>query len=349
MTRLCLSSLVCFFACSIFLEGCGRPIRREVAAIVFQTKGEISITPDRRLPFFAQSQNGWCLHVGDRLKTNAAASIDFAAVPGTLVHLSDNSELLIENLSIAKDGNLMVDAMKSRDVRLRLIRGILSIVVGDAGRNSHTAIVTPTGHFFARPGSTFRLEVTDGKTRATCARGKVAFQPKESGPGVGIGDGYFQEWPATDTGPRLAAESGAQAQAEVAQLLEVERNLLSLEERERAKPPRRSSDGEGEIFGKILKHGSCRRLQLFSHDDRNFQRSLWFHRRFFGGSCCILFGRAEPSVTYRRDYPRRFVERRAERKRSARRCIHKCSFICRASGKKQRAGIVCLGCRHTAA
>ena len=263
MTRSRLSPFVFFFAYSIFLNGCSRPVSREAIATVLQVQGAISITSSGRshTPRLSGRESG--LHVGDRLETSAAASIDFAAVPGTLVRLSGNSELLIEDLSVTKDGNLMVDAMKSRDVRLRLIRGTVSIVVGEAGRHSHAMIVTPTGHFFARSGSTFRLEVTDGKTRATCVRGRVAFQTEESGPRVRIEAGYFQEWPATASVPRLAAESDAQTQAEVAELLEVERNLLALERRERTQPLRRGSDDEGRIFRKILKNGSRQRLELF--------------------------------------------------------------------------------------
>ena len=314
MTRSRLSVFVFVFACSIFLEGCGRTVTRETMATVFQTEGEISIAADRRSSVFTQSQRDSCLHVGDRLKTSAAASIDFASVPGVLVRLSGNSELLIENLSVTKDGNLMVDAMKSRDVRIRLIRGVLSIVVGEAGRESQAMIATPTGVLLARPRSTYRLEVAEGKTRAICVRGRVELQTEESGQRVLIEAGYFQEWPATTSVPRLAAESDAQTQTEVATLLEVERNLLSLQKRERTKPLRRGSDDEGGIFRKIPENGSRQRLQLSPSDDRELsQRSLWSQCRFFGGSCVILFGRFEPGFTHRHDHPRGLGERCTER------------------------------------
>ena len=45
-------------------------------ATVFQAEGEISIAAERQSFVFAQSDKGSCLHVGDTLKTNAAASID---------------------------------------------------------------------------------------------------------------------------------------------------------------------------------------------------------------------------------------------------------------------------------
>ena len=135
-------------------------------------------------------------------------------------------------------------------------------------------IVTPTGRFLARPESTFR-QVTVGKPRAACVRGNVSFQTEESSPRVQIEARYFQEWPATASVRRLAAESDAQTQAQVALLLEAERNLLSLERRERARPLRRGSNDEGGIFRKIPKNDSRQRLQLSPYDDRKlFQRSL---------------------------------------------------------------------------
>lgn len=222
-------------ACAtLALLGCDGRVTRQAMATVLQTNGLISVTAKGRsfAPDLGASDSRFL--AGDRLQSGDSASIDFMALPGMFVHLDADSDLLIERLSVTKYGHAMRDAMKAREVRLRLTRGILVVVVSHADKRSRLVVFTPRLRLCARAGSTLRLQIDGQKTRAACVRGKINLEFTESGERARIEAGYFLEFPPVANIPRLVEESGQRAQSETAEALEIEAHLLFLKRREQA-------------------------------------------------------------------------------------------------------------------
>ena len=163
---------------------------------------------------------------GDTVRSSDGASIDFAFIPAALAQLIGDSEIKIDELCIAKDGNQTAGGMRHRTARIRLNRGKV-IVLFAPGDKSTSQFAVTTGQFTIKPDSDCLFCVwTDGKmTRVTCAKGKVN-APSDAQAQVTIAAGYFQEWPTTRKTPVPATEKAA-AQIDITESLEAEQRLQS--------------------------------------------------------------------------------------------------------------------------
>ena len=161
---------------------------------------------------------------GDTVRSSDGASIDFAVIPAALAQLIGDSEIKIDELSIAKDGNQTAGGMRDRTARIRLNRGKV-IVLFAPGDKSTSQFAVTTGQFTIKPDSDCLFCVwTDGKmTRVTCAKGNVN-TPSDTPAPVTIAAGYFQEWPTTRKTPVPATED-ASAQIDITESLEAEQRL----------------------------------------------------------------------------------------------------------------------------
>ena len=161
---------------------------------------------------------------GDIVRSSAGASIDLALIPAALAQLVGDSEIKIDELSIAKDGNQTAGGVQDRTARIRLNRGKV-IVLFNPGYQSTSQFAATTGQLTIKPDSDCLFCVwTDGKTtRVTCAKGNVN-TPSDAQAPVTIAAGYFQEWPTTRKTPIPATED-ASAQIDITESLEAEQRL----------------------------------------------------------------------------------------------------------------------------
>ena len=161
---------------------------------------------------------------GDTVRSSDGASINFAVIPAALAQLIGDSEIKIDELSIAKDGNQTAGGMRDRTARIRLNRGKV-IVLFAPGDKSTSQFAVTTGQFTIKPDSDCLFCVwTDGKmTRVTCAKGNVN-TPSDAQAPVTIAAGYFQEWPTTRKTPVPATED-ASAQIDITESLAAEQRL----------------------------------------------------------------------------------------------------------------------------
>ena len=186
---------------------------------------------DRRQPIEAGSQ----LSTGDVVDTETAARVRVSLLPGLLADIGESSELHIEQIRVAKDGNAMMDAMRAREVRLRLVRGSLTAVVEKNNQAIGTLTVdTPFGIVTAMAGTLCRIEVSDQRARIICLRGNLQMQAR-GGSGAMLETGFFEDWPSAIAAPR-AVDEDAQVQAEVVAAFDIQSELLSLENRARFAP-----------------------------------------------------------------------------------------------------------------
>ena len=161
---------------------------------------------------------------GDTVRSSDGASIDFAVIPAALAQLIGDSEIKIDELSIAKDGNQTAGGMRDRIARIGLSRGRVIVLFTPRDKSASQFVVT-TGQLTIKPDSDCLFCVwTDGKTtRVTCAKGNVN-APSDAEAPVTIAAGYFQEWPTTRKTPVPATED-ASAQIDITESLEAEQRL----------------------------------------------------------------------------------------------------------------------------
>ena len=212
-----------FALCLLVASSCSKDISRATAAMVFSVKGRVIFGNAERnelQPVTVKSK----IHSGDTVRSSKGASIDLALIPAALAQLTDDSEIKINELSIAKDGNQTAGGIRNRIARIRLKRGKV-IVLFTLREKSASQLAVTTGQLTIKPDSDCLFCVwTDGKTtRVTCVKGKIN-APSDAQASVTIAAGHFQEWSTTRKTPVPAAEN-ASAQSDITESLEIEQRL----------------------------------------------------------------------------------------------------------------------------
>ena len=164
------------------------------------------------------------IHSSDTVRSSRAASIDLALIPAALAQIAGDSEIKIDELSIAKDGNQTAGGIRDRTARIRLSRGKVIVLFTPSDKSASQFAVT-TGQLTVKPDSDCLFCIwTDGKTtRVTCAKGNVN-APSDAQAPVTIAAGYFHEWPIMRKTPVPATED-ASAQIDITESLEAEQRL----------------------------------------------------------------------------------------------------------------------------
>jgi hypothetical protein len=161
--------------------------------------------------------------VGDELKTARYGKVALCLVPGIFVEVAEQTDLRFDQLRLAKWGNAMVDAMKSRLAILDLSKGIVRVSVSNLGRGeSDLKITTEVGMVIAGRGSLFTLQMDGATARITCVHGEVSWKSAHDNSTELIPPGYFYASSSSDKTSRRSspASADAQAQSEVAAALE---------------------------------------------------------------------------------------------------------------------------------
>jgi hypothetical protein len=205
-------------------NGCSKGITRATAATVLSVKGDVVFGQAERNQFQPVIPSSK-ISGGDIVRTSEGAVINLVLVPGAFVHVSEESEIKIEELSLTKDGNETAGGVLDRSAQVRLSRGRMSVLFSRSDTSgSHFALITK--QTIISPDSDCLFSVwTDGSiTRVTCARGELSGASDRQTP-VKITSGYLHQWPTAAKGP-LAASAEASAQMDVMVSLEAEKELL---------------------------------------------------------------------------------------------------------------------------
>ena len=162
---------------------------------------------------------------GSIVRTSDGALLDLGLMAGALAQMSSNSEIKIEELKISKDGNQTRGGMRSRNGRIQLSRGKITVLFGGSDKSaSQFAISTPTVTVAPDSDCLFRVERNDTTIRVTCVQGKISAAAGAQHAMV-IGAGHFQQWPSTRPEP-VAASGDAVAQIDITHSLEIANQLL---------------------------------------------------------------------------------------------------------------------------
>lgn len=216
---LCLLALLCITSCRPFFK-------REVSSAVLAVEGSAEKTVAGQTSRL--TTNEWLLP-GAKVATAGDSRLDLMLLPGILVQLEGGTEIEITRLRFARNGDETLHPMKAREASIRLLHGTLFVVIGQSQMRSRIFIQTPAGDLTAFDLRTFKIAVKGNRTRAMSARGKIHFKPAGGRPPMNLSAGYFSEWPSNETEPRAASQSDAATQAEVLQILRIEKRLVRLQ------------------------------------------------------------------------------------------------------------------------
>jgi len=175
---------------------------------------------------------------GAVVSTGPGSRVALALLPNVRIELMEQSELQIVRLLLTKDGNETGNAMRDRQVEVRLLRGsaVVSQVLGDGGR-SKVYVETPAGTLLGDYEALLRIEHADETTRALCVSGIVEFRPRGSQAAIPLPRGSAGEW-CRGQSRIFLAETDARGQEDLQQALAADQNLRVLMSRFRYVLPR---------------------------------------------------------------------------------------------------------------
>ena len=214
------------FSVLLILASCRPLFQRQVSSAVLSLEGSAEGTLEKKT--FRLTPNDW-VHPGEKIATAPGSRLDVMILPGILVELGGETEIEITQLRIARDGDETIRPMTAREGSLRLLRGTLVASVGQSQMRSRIFIQTTAGDLTAFDLRTFKIQFDGDRARLMSIRGKVTFKPAGGGAPVKINAGYFAEWPATSATPHAVAQFDFAVQAEVPQILRVEKRLFRLQ------------------------------------------------------------------------------------------------------------------------
>lgn len=207
---------------------CSEGISRSVLTTVLRVDGDVQAAGNENASF-GQISAGARFSSGMILRTGQG-TLDLQIMPGLQVRLGPNSELKLEQMTLARDGNETASGMSDRVAKLVLRYGRATVYLQDADGSWGTlTVATEEVTIGSRRGCLFQVETAEGQTRLVCSRGNL-FASAPKGSSSTIPGGYFAEWPLTQ--PPSPAEGDSAAQNAVAESLKTAQELDQLLEKQ---------------------------------------------------------------------------------------------------------------------
>jgi hypothetical protein len=233
----------------LILSGCGRDGGREVQGNVISFRGNVAIDSRKQTGSHPQPLTiGSKVSVDDRLETSPNSVASLLLIPGIFVQIGAGTEMVIGELRVQKQGDAMVNAMKSRLATLYLNRGVIYASLPSVGSGScELNVQTGIGTLVAQRGALVSMRLTSEAVRVICVDGKVQWSSARGGRVDEIPQGYFQDYRRIDVpSGNLKREptpvSGdAEAQNDLAAALEIAAAFDDFVLRVRNAPPAKSS------------------------------------------------------------------------------------------------------------
>jgi len=227
-------AVVLYCGIALWFSACEERVTRHVLATVLSVDGTAEVR-QKGDPEFSEITPATLLHVGARVRTGTSEGLNLAFLPNTLANLTGNTELQIDDLALTKDGNAMRNDVRSRTVRLLLLRGTIRALFNrPPGCKSVLTIRTPHGELNVDSDCILLANVDNRRTRVTCVYGMVTTRVGQTN--FSVEAGYFQEFPSSELSPQAVADD-AGAQRDVMSIIETENELQNLAHRQRLLKP----------------------------------------------------------------------------------------------------------------
>src|SRR6266446_5425858 len=179
----------------LIFSGCDRNGGREVQGNVLFLRGTVTFEDGKESTRHPQSLTiGSKLSVGDRLETSPNSVASLLLIPGIFVQIGAGTEMVIGELRVQKQGDAMVNAMKSRLATLQLNRGVIYASLPNVGSGScELNVQIDLGTLVAQRGALVSMRLTSETLRVICVDGEVQWSSAR-GPADKIPEGYFRDY-----------------------------------------------------------------------------------------------------------------------------------------------------------
>jgi hypothetical protein len=200
------------------LSGCVRFEAREVMATVLFARGNAVA---RSGPQIGKQSHpiavGSLIPSGNQIQTSRDAVVALSLIPGVSIEVEGETDLAVERLRVAKDGDAMVDAMRARVAIIRLKNGVIraSLRQMESSR-SDFEVQTKQGTIVARPGAIFSVRADAEILRVICLRGETGLRDSHDNSFHQIPAGYYRDYTSDRNGNLLAALEDPQVEEEAA-------------------------------------------------------------------------------------------------------------------------------------
>src|SRR5260370_18400940 len=152
------------------LSGCSKNGGQKVQGNVISIRGTVTIDSGKESGSHPQSVTiGSTLSVGDRLETSPDAMAALLLIPGIFIEAVAGTEIVIGELRVEKQGDAMVNAMKSRLATLHQNRGVIYASLPDIGLGRcELNVQTDLGTLVAQRGTIVAARLTSEAVRGIC-------------------------------------------------------------------------------------------------------------------------------------------------------------------------------------
>ncbi len=212
---------------AIFLFGCSEGRSHQVLAIVLALRGEV-FHASRGTDALRTISPGALLGAGESIRLSHAAGLDIALLPGVLLRVSGDSTLMIDQLTLVKDGNETVGGMRQRTAHIRLTQGQATLSLGlpdDA--TGEVTVETNRVTLKSDSDSLVYIEADNVRSRVLCVRGKIQARDA-NGRSSFLEQGSFQDWTAQPTKSGIM-QADARLQAKSEDVIKTERELKEID------------------------------------------------------------------------------------------------------------------------
>ena len=180
----------------LILNGCGRDGGREVQGNVLSLRGTVTFVDGKESTRHQQPLTvGSKLSVGDRLETSPNSVASLLLIPGMFVQIGAGTEIVIEELRVQKQGDAMVDAIKSRRATLHMNHGVIYASLPSVGSGAcELNLQTDLGTLVAQRGALVSMRLTSETVRVICVDGEVRWSSAGGERVDEISQGYFRDY-----------------------------------------------------------------------------------------------------------------------------------------------------------
>ena len=166
---------------------------------------------------------------GEHLQVTRGKVVTICFLPGVMAAASDSAEIEVEDLRIRKDGNETDEAIKSREVRLRLDLGSLTVSLDSKNIAvlPYLSIATAAGTLSADFDALFYIKSDPHHTEVVCIRGEIDLHDNNARNLATLRTGQWCDWKKGEV-PQLQRVTSSQTQKEVAAAREAEKKMATL-------------------------------------------------------------------------------------------------------------------------
>jgi hypothetical protein len=207
--------------------GCSEGRSHNVVATVLAVRGEV-VSASRGTDSYHPVNSGDIIAPGSAIRVPSGSELDIALLPGLLMRVAANSEFIIEQLTLIKDGNETQGGMVNRIARIRFNRGAATISF-QLPEETPGRLAIETSHVTINSGvdCLLRIDTDANVTRAICVRGNIQAADAEGRISV-LEKGSFQRWGAGTTAAR-PTQTDAAVLGEADKAVKTEAALLEID------------------------------------------------------------------------------------------------------------------------